>query len=127
VIVDIDPASPEPPYAQIRTQVVALVESGVLAAGTRLPTVRQLATELGVAAGTVAKAYRELEAAGVVITKGRHGTLVADRTVQVEATERRRRLDAAAEAFVREAAALGVTGTEAQDAVRRLGLTRLRD
>ncbi|HSF26217.1 MAG TPA: GntR family transcriptional regulator [Actinomycetes bacterium] len=127
MIVDIDPASPVPPYEQIRTQVVALVESGGLTVGARLPTVRQLAIELGVAPGTVAKAYRELETAGVVITKGRHGTLVAEPAVQLEATERRRRLDAAAEAFVREAGALGVSLAEAQDAVRRLGLTRLRD
>ena len=127
MIVDIDQANPHPPYEQIRAQVVALVESGGLTVGARLPTVRQLATELGIAPGTVARAYRELEAAGVVITKGRHGTLVADRAVQVETAERRRRLDAAAEAFVREAAALGVSVAEAQDAVRRIARTRLRD
>ena len=49
---------------------------GDLAPGTRLPTVRQLAADLGLAANTVARAYRELEADGVIATYGRKGTFV---------------------------------------------------
>ena len=45
--------------------------------GTRLPTVRELAGQLGLAVNTVARAYRELETAGVVETRGRFGTFVA--------------------------------------------------
>ena len=51
--------------------------SGDLPAGTRLPTVRALAADLGLAANTVARAYRELESDGVVVTEGRRGTFVA--------------------------------------------------
>lgn len=75
----VDPRSPTPPFEQIRAQVVELVHDGRLLPGTRLPTVRRLAGDLGIAANTVARAYRELERAGVVETRGRHGTFVADR------------------------------------------------
>ena len=51
--------------------------AGRLPAGTKLPTVRQLAADLGLAANTVARAYRELEADGVVETHGRRGTFVS--------------------------------------------------
>jgi DNA-binding transcriptional regulator YhcF (GntR family) len=73
----IDATSGTPPYEQLRTQVASQVAAGELAAGTRLPTVRSLAEELGVAVNTVARAYRELEADGVVTTNGRRGTVVA--------------------------------------------------
>jgi DNA-binding transcriptional regulator YhcF (GntR family) len=73
---DIDPASPVPPFEQLRTRIAAQVASGELSAGTRLATVRQLAGALGLAANTVARAYRELEADGVLTTEGRRGTFV---------------------------------------------------
>jgi len=77
VILEIDPRSAVPPYEQIRQQVEALVVGGALGAGTRLPSIRQLANDLSLAGGTVARAYRELESDGVVTTHGRHGTVVA--------------------------------------------------
>jgi DNA-binding transcriptional regulator YhcF (GntR family) len=79
VILEVDPRGAVPPYEQLREQVAALVRSGALPPGTRLPTIRQLANDLGLAGGTVARAYRELEAAGLVVTRGRHGTEVAPR------------------------------------------------
>jgi GntR family transcriptional regulator len=79
VILRVDSSSPVPPYEQIRAQVGAMVDAGVLTPGTRLPSIRQLAGDLGLAGGTVARAYRELEQEGVVATRGRHGTVVAAR------------------------------------------------
>jgi DNA-binding transcriptional regulator YhcF (GntR family) len=76
MILELDPRSRVPPYEQLRQQVTALVLGGGLAAGDRLPAIRQLANDLGIASGTVARAYRELEGDGVVATKGRHGTIV---------------------------------------------------
>ncbi|MFG6446000.1 GntR family transcriptional regulator [Microbacterium sp. P06] len=73
----IDPRSPVPPFEQLRAGLVADVSSGDLAAGSRLPTVRRLAEDLGLAPGTVARAYRELEASGIIETRGRNGTFVA--------------------------------------------------
>lgn len=77
MILQVDPRSPVPPYEQVRSQVVAQVDAGQLRPGDRLPPVRRLAGDLGLASGTVARAYRELEAAGVVVTRGRNGTVVA--------------------------------------------------
>jgi GntR family transcriptional regulator len=77
VILEIDPHAAVPPYEQLRQQVTALVLGGALAPGARLPAIRQLAKDLGLAGGTVARAYRELESDGVVTTHGRHGTVVA--------------------------------------------------
>lgn len=73
----VDPVSPTPPFEQLRVQLLAQMHAGELAAGTRLPTVRQLASDLGLAPGTVARAYKELEAAGAIETRGRGGTFVA--------------------------------------------------
>jgi len=65
------------PYEQIRAQLALQARDGHLPSGTRLPTVRQLALDLSVAPGTVARAYRTLEEDGVIETRGRHGTFVA--------------------------------------------------
>ncbi|WP_406239878.1 GntR family transcriptional regulator [Nocardia sp. NBC_01009] len=69
--------SPAPPYEQLRMGIIAHVRSGELTAGTKIPTVRALAAELGLAPNTVARAYRELEADGVVETRGRQGSFIA--------------------------------------------------
>ncbi|STY74082.1 HTH-type transcriptional repressor yvoA [Micrococcus luteus] len=76
--VEIDLHSPVPPFEQIRARIADLVAAGELPAGTRLPSVRALAGDLGIAPNTVVRAYRELEAAGVVRTARGRGTVVAD-------------------------------------------------
>jgi DNA-binding transcriptional regulator YhcF (GntR family) len=76
VILEIDQGSAVPPYEQLRQQITALVLGGALVAGDRLPSIRQLANDLGIAGGTVARAYRELESDDVVATRGRHGTTI---------------------------------------------------
>ncbi|MBF6215295.1 GntR family transcriptional regulator [Nocardia puris] len=75
--VRIDHDSPVPPYEQLRLAVVDRVRSGRLTAGTKIPTVRALAAQLGLAPNTVARAYRELEADGVIETRGRQGSFIA--------------------------------------------------
>ncbi|MCW2840068.1 MAG: GntR family transcriptional regulator [Aeromicrobium sp.] len=83
---DVDPAGSEAPFEQVRRQIAEGAADGSLPAGHRLPTVRALATELGLAANTVAKAYRALESDGVIETRGRHGTFVASRHAPDAAT-----------------------------------------
>ncbi|MFE3293186.1 GntR family transcriptional regulator [Rhodococcus sp. NPDC059234] len=73
----IDPDSPTAPFEQLKRQVLEQVRGGTLIAGTKLPTVRALAEELGLAANTVAKSYRELETLGAIETRGRLGSFVA--------------------------------------------------
>ncbi|WP_159798468.1 GntR family transcriptional regulator [Puerhibacterium puerhi] len=72
--VDLEAATPV--FEQIRAQVAALVAVGALRPGDRLPASRDLARDLGVAVGTVQRAYRELEAQGVVRSRRRAGTVV---------------------------------------------------
>jgi GntR family transcriptional regulator len=99
--------SPVPPYEQLRAQIATMVASGVLAPGARLPTIRQLAGDLGVAGGTVTRAYRELERDGVISGRGRHGTFVRDRPAAAQAPDLGRRLEEAARWFAVQARQLG--------------------
>ncbi|MFJ6986955.1 MULTISPECIES: GntR family transcriptional regulator [unclassified Streptomyces] len=101
------------PYEQVRAQIAEQARSGVLPVGHRLPTVRGLAESLGLAANTVAKAYRALEADGVIETRGRNGTFVAASGSAAE-----RELAAAAGAFAERARRLGLTDAQALAAVR---------
>jgi DNA-binding transcriptional regulator YhcF (GntR family) len=77
VIISVDASSATPPFDQVRVQLISLINTGALTPGTRLPTVRALAAELHLAPNTVARAYKELEEAGFVQTRGRAGTFVA--------------------------------------------------
>jgi DNA-binding transcriptional regulator YhcF (GntR family) len=103
----LDSDSGVPPFDQLRTGVIDAVREGLLPPGTRLPTVREMAAQLGLANNTVARAYRELETAGVVETRGRHGTFVA-RTDPADAA-----MAAAAHHFAEAARALGLGKAEA--------------
>ncbi|WP_237728288.1 GntR family transcriptional regulator [Cellulomonas sp. APG4] len=113
MLLQVDPASHVPPFEQVRAQIEALCERGELEPGHRLPTVRRLADDLGLAVNTVARAYRELEQAGVVETRGRHGTFVAMRGADVEREGR-----VAAVAFARRARELGLGAEQALVLVR---------
>jgi GntR family transcriptional regulator len=95
---------PTPPYEQLRRQLADLIDSGSLAIGDRLPPLRQLAGDLGLAVGTVARTYRELESAGLIISRRGGGTRVAGRPAQREHSVALRR---AAEAYIREGKRLG--------------------
>jgi len=73
----VDGRAGRPLFDQLRNQIIDAIRDGTLPPGARLPTVRELAGQLGLAVNTVARAYRELETAGVVETRGRFGTFVA--------------------------------------------------
>jgi len=108
----IDAASPESPFAQLRDQIRGQVLSGELEPGTRLPTVRGLATDLGLATNTVARAYRELEGLGMIETRGRAGSFVSGEGVERAARE-------ATHAYVEQLRSLGVERDRAIALVRR--------
>jgi DNA-binding transcriptional regulator YhcF (GntR family) len=107
----IDAASATPPFEQVRAHIAGVIASGELPPGTKLPTVRQLAQDIGLAAKTAARVYHELEADGLVATYGRRGTFVRS-----EITEPGSRSAVAAQA--REAAAQFTKRS------RKLGLSR---
>lgn len=104
----IDPGSATPPFEQVRAQIARKAASGDLPPGTRLPSVRALATQLRLATNTVARVYRELETDGVVITEGRKGTSVAP-TREAGAPEAL----AAADTYISRARRLGLERAEA--------------
>lgn len=115
----LDPDDTRPPSEQLKHRVQQGRTDGTLPAGTRLPPVRRLAEALGLAAGTVAKAYRELEAAGVIETRGRQGSFVraADRTEDLAVQAARR--------YAAEIADLGLPAERALELVAaQLGRSR---
>lgn len=114
MMIVVDPGVPLPVYEQIREQVVRLVASGTLGPGHRLPSIRQLASDLGLAKGTVARAYELLDAESVIETRGRSGSFVVE-SPAVSGADRTVALDAAAEALVVIARQVGVE----IDSVRR--------
>jgi len=118
LIIRADQNSPVPLFEQLRGQIAGAVESGQIPAGQRLPTVRQLAADLRIAVNTVARAYQELEAAGMVEARGRHGTFAVGRPSQARQAE-----EAAAE-FTARMRRMGVGPQEILAMVRRqLGMT----
>ena len=115
--VTVDVLDPTPPYEQLRRQLADLIGSGVLTPGDRLPPVRQLAADLGLAAGTVARTYRELEHDGYVRSRRGGGTKVAP-TAPAPPTPERALVEAAV-AYLERARALGITTEDAVETVRR--------
>ncbi|MEV8444194.1 GntR family transcriptional regulator [Actinosynnema sp. NPDC051121] len=112
-MISIDPASSVPPYEQVRSQFARRITDRDLAVGTRLPTVRALAADLGLAVNTVARAYRELEEAGLIETRGRAGTVVS-----AAGQRGRERVLRAARSYAATARDQGLTTDEALDIVR---------
>lgn len=104
----------DPPFEQLRRQIASRVSTGELAAGTRLPTVRDLAAQLGLAVNTVARTYKELEADGVVLTQGRRGTFVRPGAASESGDANQ-----AAEEYAATARRLGLSLADAQRLVER--------
>lgn len=117
----VDPHDPTPPYEQVRRQVAAMVAAGTLRPGDRLPSLRQLSGDLGLAVGTVARAYAELEQAGVLVSRRGAGTRVA---AGVAPTPERAReaLDDLARDYLTRARTLGADPAAALEAVRRVAV-----
>ena len=75
-MITLNPADPVPAFEQIRLQIEALIRAGTLLEGHKLPSIRQLAADLQTAPGTVARAYTELEATGLIEASKARGTRV---------------------------------------------------
>jgi len=86
----IDNASDRPVYLQIIDQVKRDVALGRLARAERLPTVRQLAQQLAINPNTIAKAYRQLEQEGIIVTRAGAGAFIANLDSTLSKAVRRR-------------------------------------
>lgn len=89
----IDRGLEDPVYQQVADQVQRLVASGALVPGTALPSVRQLAGDLGVNLNTIARAYRLLEGEGFLVIRDRAGVAVAAPAEEIEPSARAKLLD----------------------------------
>jgi DNA-binding transcriptional regulator YhcF (GntR family) len=119
VLIRVDAGSLLPPYEQIRKQMATMIMTGVLSDGARLPAIRQLAKDLGLAGGTVGRAYRELESSGLIVTRGRHGTYVTAPSEPVQRREAETLLADAAHAYAVSARQLGADPERAIEIARR--------
>ena len=95
-----------------------MIGAGVLPAQTQPPPIRQLAADLGLAANTVARAYRELELEGLVSSRVRHGTTVVPPHRRLSQAQVSRTLADAAGAFATVVRQLGVDDETAEAALR---------
>ena len=117
--IHISPHDGVPIYQQIVTQVKYLVAAGRLAAGEELPAIRVLADRLQVNPNTVARAYRELEVAGVVEKRRTAGTYVSAAGSPLARRERLRILAERVDALLAEARQLGVRTADVLDLIRQ--------
>lgn len=108
-----------PIYLQIVNQVKYLVASGRLSAGEELPPIRVLAEQLVINPNTVARAYRELEGAGVVEKRRTAGTYVADNGSRLARGERLKILAERIDALLAESRQLGVSVEDVLDLIQK--------
>jgi GntR family transcriptional regulator len=120
MIVVVNPELETPPYAQIEQQIKAAIERGELLESAVLPTVRQLADDLGVAPNTVARAYTDLQDEGWIVGEGRRGTRVAARIPLRDRHARTTALHDAVAAFVESLRHRGYTISEIASACAKL-------
>ncbi|MCC7145828.1 MAG: GntR family transcriptional regulator [Phycisphaeraceae bacterium] len=114
--------SDRPIYRQVVDQIRLAVVGGKLRPGDSLPSVRAMAEHLLVNPNTIAKAYAELMREGFVQAQQGKGVFVADRRPVLSAAERQRRLQAAVEQLAHEAAGLGFSSKQIQEALaKKLG------
>jgi len=108
-----------PIYLQLITQIKHLLASGRLATGAELPPIRSLAEQLLINPNTVARAYRELENAGLVVSRWGAGTYVSDKGCPLAQEERVRILSEHIDGLLAEASSLGVDNKELMELVEQ--------
>ena len=117
--IHISPSDGAPLYLQIANQIKYMVASGRLASGEELPPIRVLAEQLVVNPNTVARAYRELEIAGVVAKRRTAGTYVSDAGSPLARSEQLRILTERIDALLVEAQQMNVSAEEVLDLIRQ--------
>lgn len=119
-LIAVDPLIDTPPYQQIYEQIRGAIERGALPPDSQLPTVRQLAGDLGVAPNTVARAYADLQNAGWLVSEGRRGTRVASKTPTADRRARTNALADATRRFIDTLLHRGYSESEIVDELRRV-------
>ena len=115
-MIQVNVRDPRPIYEQVRDGFRRLILRGVLPAGSKMPSVRELAAELAINPNTIHRAYRELELEGCICTVPGRGSFVS--ASDAAAALRRRELTDELRAAVKELRALGVNEAEILSAIR---------
>lgn len=115
----VEPGRGVPIYVQLMDQIRRSVAGGILVPGDQLPSVRDLAVQLGINPNTISRAYQELEHNGVVYTSRGRGTFVSGKALALSEGERIKRLEEAVDKLFVEAYQLRCTPVEVTDAVNK--------
>jgi len=115
--IHVSPDDGLPVYRQIFNQVKYLVASGVLRPDEELPPIRALAQQLLINPNTVARAYRELEHAGIVVKRGTVGTFVSHAPSRLARREQLRVLRQRIDALLADASHMGVSLEELKEMI----------
>ncbi|RDB57732.1 GntR family transcriptional regulator [Paraeggerthella hongkongensis] len=107
-----------PLWLQLRNRLIYLIASGRFQAGDKLPTVRELAVDLGVNYNTVSKVYQDIERDGYIVSKRGCGTFVADQG-PVQAEDAKTEVDFLTDEFIRQCRELGVPRNDIADVLQR--------
>ncbi len=120
----IDKSAHSPLHDQIKDQIIGLIHARQIQAGDQLPTIRALSIELAVNFNTVAHAYHELDAEGIIETRRGEGTFVASTPDETEMQAlRQKTLEKLVHALLAEARRLGYSPAELRQALAEpLGL-----
>lgn len=119
MIFSIDTTSSVPIYAQIVEQVKYALAAGILRAGDPLPSLRQTANRLRVNPLTVSKAYRALEADGIIVTDHGRGSFISTELPKLGDEYRRESLERAVGRMIVEAYHLGASPKEIRAVVKK--------
>ena len=111
-------SSDKPIYEQISSQIKAQILSGTLAAGAKLPSIRALASDLGVSVITTKRAYDELEKEGFIYTIAAKGCFVAPKNVELLREETLKNIENHIDQIVRLSQSVGLSEQEVLDMVR---------
>lgn len=114
----VDFKSRKPIYEQLVDNVSSLVLRGILKPNESIPSVRQLAQELGINPNTIHKAYAELERRGIIYSSPGRGSFVSD-DINTAHESKKAELRRALAAAAKDAHELGVTYGEAEEIIRK--------
>jgi DNA-binding transcriptional regulator YhcF (GntR family) len=106
---ELDRKSGIPYYIQLKDQIRKQITQGSWQTGTKLPTERELAEEMGVSRNTISQAYKELESEGVLSSTQGKGTFVADSSITVQLENRKEKILRIIDVAMEEAVGLGFT------------------
>jgi len=119
VYIHVDPNNPTPIYLQIVRQIKNAAATGLLAAGDKLPSVRELSQELGINPNTIARAFQELERDGVIDTVRGVGAFVSQKGFTMSESQRRERVEKIIRELLTEAYHLQFTREELGELIQK--------